>query len=84
MTGNHNYKRPTFDLIVKPVTLEDGVWIGSHAMVTQGVTCKSHSVLAVKSVTSKDLEPYMIYAGHPAQPVRERNIETDSPLGQSV
>ena len=75
MTGNHNYKKPTFDLIVKPVTLEDGVWIGSHAMVTQGVTCGSHAVLAVKSVASRDLDPYTIYSGHPCEPVRKREIE---------
>jgi acetyltransferase-like isoleucine patch superfamily enzyme len=26
-------------------------------------------------VATKDLEPYMIYQGNPAQPVRERVIE---------
>ena len=76
MTGNHNYKRPAFDLIVKPVTLEDGVWLGSHSMVTQGVTCGSHAVLGVKSVASRDLDPYTIYSGHPCEPVRKREIES--------
>ena len=77
MTGNHNYKKPTFDLIVKPVTLEDGVWIGSNAMVTQGVTCHSHSVLSVMSVASSDLDAYTIYVGHPCQPVRKRDLQPD-------
>lgn len=74
MTGNHNYKSPTFDLIVKPIVLEDGVWIGAGAMVTQGVTCRSHAVLSVKSVASKDLEPYTIYAGNPCQAMRKREM----------
>lgn len=77
MTGNHDYKKPTFDLIVKPVTLEDGVWIGSNAMVTQGVTCHSHSVLAVMSVASRDLDPYTIYAGHPCEAIRKRDLQPD-------
>lgn len=74
MTGNHDYKSPTFDLIVKPITLEDGVWIGAIAMVTQGVTCHSHAVLAVQSVASKDLDAYTIYAGNPCQAIRPREM----------
>lgn len=76
MTGNHDYKSPTFDLIVKPITLEDGVWIGSHAVVTQGVTCRSHAVLAVLSVASKDLDAYSVYAGNPCSFIRGREMKT--------
>ena len=74
MTGNHNYKKTTFDLIVKPVTLEEGVWLGSHCMVTQGVTCKSHAVLGVNSVASQDLEAYTIYGGNPCNEIRKRDL----------
>jgi putative colanic acid biosynthesis acetyltransferase WcaF len=75
MTGNHNYKKSTFDLMVAPVTLEDGVWIGAKATVCPGVVCHSHSVLSMHSVTSKDLDAYTIYSGNPAVKVRERIIE---------
>jgi putative colanic acid biosynthesis acetyltransferase WcaF len=44
-------------------------------MVMLGVSLRSHSVLSAGSVATKDLEPYMIYQGNPAQPVRERVIE---------
>lgn len=74
LTGNHNYKKTTFDLMVGEITLEEGVWIGAHAIVTPGITCKSHSVLAVRSVAAQDLEPYTIYQGNPAQAARERNL----------
>jgi len=77
MTGNHNYKKATFDLIVQDVVLEDGVWIGSNAMVTQGVRCGSHAVLGVQSVASKDLEPYTIYGGSPCQALRKRDLAPD-------
>lgn len=75
LTGNHNYKKPTFDLFVDGIILEDGVWIGSNATVCPGVLCKSHSVLALGSVATKNLEPYAVYQGNPAVKVRERTIE---------
>jgi putative colanic acid biosynthesis acetyltransferase WcaF len=74
LTGNHNYKKPTFDLMVSGIVLEKGVWIGAKATVGPGVKCKSHAVLAVGSVATKDLEAYSIYQGNPAVRVKERVI----------
>lgn len=74
LTGNHNYSKTTFDLMVKPIVLEDGVWIGAQALVAPGVTCRSHSVLSVKSVAVNDLEAYGIYHGNPALKVKIREI----------
>ena len=74
-TGSHNYKKKTFDLITGSIALGDGVWIGCGAIVNQGVTATSHSVLTSGSVANKDLEPYFIYQGNPAVKVRARTIE---------
>lgn len=75
LCGNHNYKKEAFDLIVGRITLEDGVWIGAHSIVCPGVRCKSHSLLAVNSVATGNLDPYMIYQGNPAVKIRERVID---------
>lgn len=75
LTGSHNYKKTTFDLITGDIVLEDGVWIGAQAVVCPGVTCRSHSVLAVGSVATADLDVYMIYQGNPAVAKRRREIE---------
>ncbi|MCF6366646.1 MAG: WcaF family extracellular polysaccharide biosynthesis acetyltransferase [Bacteroidales bacterium] len=75
LCGNHNYKKTTFDLIVGEIKFEEGVWIGAHSIVTPGTTCKTHSILAVNSVATKDLEAYTIYQGNPAVGVRKRTIE---------
>lgn len=72
LCGNHHYGRPTFDLLVKPITLEDGVWLGAQSVVTGGVTCCSHSVLGVQSVASNNLGHYSVYRGNPAVKVRDR------------
>ena len=75
LTGSHNYKKTSFDLITGSVVLEDGVWIGAAAIVNQGITIGSHAVLATGSIATKNLEPYSIYQGNPAVKVRDRVIE---------
>lgn len=75
LTGSHDYNSETFDLITKEIVLEDGSWIGAKATVCPGVTCKSHSVLSVGSVATKDLEAYSIYQGNPATKKRGRVIK---------
>jgi putative colanic acid biosynthesis acetyltransferase WcaF len=75
LTGSHNYKKNTFDLITGHVILEDGVWIGAGAIINQGVTAASHSVLCSGSIATKNLEPYAVYQGNPAVKVRNRIIE---------
>lgn len=76
LCGNHNYKKSSFDLMVGDIVLEEGVWVGAHAVVCPGVTCHSHSVLTVKSVATSDLESYTIYQGNPAIKVKAREMFT--------
>jgi putative colanic acid biosynthesis acetyltransferase WcaF len=77
LCGNHNYRKRTFDLITGKITLEDGAWVGAYSIVCPGVTCKSHSILAVNSVATKNLAAYGIYQGNPAVKVKERVFETE-------
>ncbi len=75
LTGNHDYKKVAFDLIVKSITIEDGVWIGAKSVVCPGVICKAHSILSVGSILSSDMEAYGIYRGNPASKIKDRIIE---------
>lgn len=74
LTGSHDHTRTTFDFLSAPIILEEGSWIGAKAIVLGGVTCKSHSILGVGAVASRDLMSYVIYQGNPAVPVMERKI----------
>lgn len=76
LTGNHDYKKSTFNLLTSGVALEDGVWIGAGAMVNLGVTAASHAVLTTGSVATKNLEAYSIYQGNPAVKIRDRIINS--------
>jgi putative colanic acid biosynthesis acetyltransferase WcaF len=77
LTGNHNYKLTSFDLITGEICLHDGVWIGAKAIVCPGVTCSISSVLTVGSVALSDLCPFGIYQGNPCSFKRKRAIAHD-------
>lgn len=72
LSGNHDYTKPGFDLIIKEIVLEDGVWIGARAVVCNGIICKDHSILTVGSVATRNLESSSIYQGNPAVKVKDR------------
>jgi putative colanic acid biosynthesis acetyltransferase WcaF len=75
--GSHNYRLKTFDLIVKPIIIEDGVWLGAGCWVGPGVKAGSHAVLTAGSVTGKEMEPWSIYRGNPAVLIKQRTIQPD-------
>ena len=72
LTGSHNYKLQTFDLVVKNIILEESVWIGAKSVVCPGVICFANSVLSVASVATQNLEAGKIYQGNPAVFKRNR------------
>jgi acetyltransferase-like isoleucine patch superfamily enzyme len=53
--------------IVKPVLIEDNVWVGAGAVVLKGVTVGRDSVVAFAAVVTKDVAPGRIVGGNPAQ-----------------
>ncbi len=71
-TGNHDYKSPTFDLVTKPIRVEQGAWIGAGSFVGPGVTVGSHAVLTAGSLATRDLDPDSVWRGNPAEFVKQR------------
>jgi phosphonate metabolism protein (transferase hexapeptide repeat family) len=53
-------------------TLGHDTWIGSQAQIMPEVTVGTGAVVAAGAVVTKDVAPYMIVAGVPAAPIRER------------
>ena len=72
LTGNHNYKKESFDLITKPINIKSEVWIGAKSTVCPGVICEKGSVLSVGSVITQRMSEDYIYQGVPAVKKRLR------------
>lgn len=60
------------------VRIGDDVWIGTGAIILDGVTIGKGAVVAAGAVVTRDIEPYSIYAGNPARRLGERRDELDS------
>jgi putative colanic acid biosynthesis acetyltransferase WcaF len=74
-TGNHDWSKVSFDLIVKEVVIEDGAWAAVNSLLLPGSRLATHAILGAGSVLSGDTEPYGIYVGVPAIKVKVRSIE---------
>jgi chloramphenicol O-acetyltransferase type B len=84
MGGNHTHRTDWFslypfaDVILDAykgkgdTLIEDGAWIGMHAMIMPGVTIGEGAIVASGAIVTKDVAPYTIVAGNPAAPVRRR------------
>jgi acetyltransferase-like isoleucine patch superfamily enzyme len=50
----------------RDVTIGEGAWIASHALVLGPCTIGEHAVVAGGSLVIDDVPPYTVVAGHPA------------------
>lgn len=73
LTGNHNFKLPTFDLMVQPIIINNGAWVGAKAVICPGAVVSENAVITVASVLSGTAVPNGIYKGNPAAFVKHRN-----------
>lgn len=77
---NHGFSDLNKPICTQPNTrrgilIEDDVWIGANAVITDGVTIGSHSIVGAGAVVTKDVEPYSIVGGNPARVIKSRLAE---------
>jgi virginiamycin A acetyltransferase len=53
-------------------TIGNDVWIGTGATIMPGVQIGDGSIIATSSVVTKDVEPYTIVGGNPAELIKAR------------
>lgn len=56
---------------VKPIVIENHVWIGTKAIILKGVTIGEGAIVAAGSVVTKNVPPYSLVAGNPAKVIKE-------------
>ena len=72
-TGNHNYKKDLFNLILKEIVIEDDCWIAAKSIIAPGSILKRGSVACLGSVVSGILQKDGIYKGNPAKLLKSKD-----------
>lgn len=78
--SSHDLNDYNFQLELRPITIEDHAWIAADAFIGPDVTVGKGAVLGARAVAMRDLEPWTIYSGNPAAPIRMREIR-NAPAG---
>lgn len=53
------------------------VWVGAEAMIMPGVKMADGAVIGARSLVTKDIGPYEIWAGNPARLIKQRFDDRD-------
>jgi putative colanic acid biosynthesis acetyltransferase WcaF len=77
-TATHDFDDPRFPMITKSIVIGSYAWVCARACVLPGVTVGDGAVLGMASVATRDLQPWHVYAGMPAQRVRPRRRLTSA------
>jgi putative colanic acid biosynthesis acetyltransferase WcaF len=76
--GSHDLNDPARPLLKPPVTIEDGVWVGTEAFIGPGVTVGRGAVVGARAVVVKNVESLDVVVGNPARPIRRMRDSSQS------
>ena len=88
--GDHYYKKVGIPIIfsgraeIRQTIIGDDVWIGAYTIIMAGVTIGNGVIVAAGSVVTKNLIPYGIYGGTPAQLIKMRFSEDEIKIHESM
>lgn len=60
------------ELKIEPIVFNDFVNVGANVVILPGVTLGEGTVVGACSLVNKDTEPWTVYIGTPARPVKKR------------
>ena len=73
-TGTHDFTKSDMPLTWEDITIGSEVWVTARVFVHPGVTIGDGAVIGACSVVTKNMPEWMICAGNPCKPIRERKI----------
>lgn len=82
ITGSHDINDSKFTADFLPIHIGHHCWIGTGAMVLQGITIGDGAVVAAGAVVTKDVEPWSVVGGIPAKKIGVRNDNVDYRTGK--
>lgn len=88
MATSHRYSRTDLPIMAqgeedeKPITIGDGAWIGTRAIILPGVEIGHDSIVGAGAVVTKSFPPYSIVGGVPARLLKSR-LDSPAPARRS-
>jgi putative colanic acid biosynthesis acetyltransferase WcaF len=72
--GTHDIEDVNFQLKAMPISIGFRAWIAADAFVGPGVRVGDGAVLGARSCAFGDLDPWTVYVGNPALPLKKRLV----------
>jgi acetyltransferase-like isoleucine patch superfamily enzyme len=78
IASNHDFSDPTIPIrhqgtTAKGIRIHDDVWIGTHAVILDGVEVGHGAVIGAGAVVTRDVAPMAIVGGVPARQIGSRS-----------
>ena len=73
-TGTHDYESPHFQLYALPIHIGDSAWVCAESFIGPGVNVGEGAVIGARSVVTKAMPAWMVCAGNPCRPLKNRKI----------
>lgn len=70
--SSHDFSDRHFQLQVRPIVIENHAWIAAESFVGPGVRVAEGAVLGARGVAMRNLSPWTVSSGNPAQFLRDR------------
>ncbi len=74
-TGNHDFRQPDMRYRNRPITVENGAWVGAQVFVSPGVTIGMEAVITAGSVVTRSQPAKTICGGNPCVAGKPRWLE---------
>lgn len=81
ITGSHDIDSPSFSADFLPIHIGHHCWIGTGAIILQGVDIGDGAVVSAGAVVTRDVEPWSVVGGVPARFIRKRTEGLDYECG---
>lgn len=64
-------------LVIEPVSIGEGCWIGEKVVILPGVTVGKKSIIGAGSIVTKNIPDYCIAVGNPAKVIKYYDFESN-------
>lgn len=72
--SSHDISDPIMNLILKPIEIEDQVWVAADAFVGPGVKIGKGAVVGARASVFRNVTSWTVVGGNPAKYIKERTL----------